>query len=402
METIPKRYIFRNEHFGGSLLDRMRLTHRFLTHDETPVILKDIEDSGEAVDIWKADLSDAPKGMIYSPVRIYFELTRKCNLRCKDCFNQSGEPLSDELTTEEIVKTLEGLRKDQIMDVRFSGGELTTRADWKEVLAAARNLGFVTSVNTNGVYQNPQTAIDLVELDLDQITISVDGGRAFHNRIRGKGTFKKTLDSLKTMYEHGANLRVNVVLNRESAKDMPEILEAVTPYIDEINFFYMRVVGRAEQNLLDLVMTMEELHQFNLDIEPYKALYPEVNILHGAQVMQNNSISDNKYAKYGLRIGGPDGFTRFNILPDGGVWPGGYTPHIAPRFLLGNVRDYDYRVIDIWRESPVLEAFRALSFKVQDKCKACDEKNVKCPGASVEMELYRENNLEDMNPYCIH
>jgi len=37
-----------------------------------------------------------------APARVYFELTRRCNLVCRSCFNNSQHPLANELSTQEI------------------------------------------------------------------------------------------------------------------------------------------------------------------------------------------------------------------------------------------------------------------------------------------------------------
>src|SRR3990167_10298097 len=40
---------------------------------------------------------------VIAPKRIYFEITRHCNLACRSCFNNSHHALPNELTFEEII-----------------------------------------------------------------------------------------------------------------------------------------------------------------------------------------------------------------------------------------------------------------------------------------------------------
>ena len=42
------------------------------------------------------------------------------------------------MNTEEMMQCLEGLRKDNIFDLRFTGGELTVRTGWFDVLKVQR------------------------------------------------------------------------------------------------------------------------------------------------------------------------------------------------------------------------------------------------------------------------
>lgn len=395
-----KRYLLRNENFGFTLYDKSRLKHRFLKKDDAENALRTLGIDQENREYWVVDLSKSPNEIIYSPIRVYFEITSKCNLRCKTCFNSSGKEKPEEMTTKEIVKTLDGLKNNNVFDVRFCGGEPTTRSDWYQIFEHAKKLGFAVSVNTNGVYDNPETIEKLASLNLEQITISIDGGQIFHDYIRGKGNYEKSVNTLNELHKRKANLRINTVLTKGSTKDLDEIIGLAATTVSEINFFYMRLTGRAT-GLLEEVVSPEELDEFEARIRPLKAGHPYINILHGSRVMLMNSI-DKKNSELGLKIGGPDGFTRLNLLPDGSIWPGGYTPHLRPDFYLGNIKKQGYDLMDIWRNSPVLNEFREISLSLQKKCNECPEKNVMCPGGSMEMEFYREKNQEKKNPYCLH
>ena len=50
--------------------------------------------------------------------------------------------------------------------------------------------------------------------------------------------------------------------------------------------------------------------------------------------------------------------------------------------------------------SEKLNKFREKSMRVQNNCAKCPELGVRCPGAGLEMEFYREKSLSKKNPYC--
>lgn len=393
------RYVLRDEYFGGTLYDRELLKHRFVGHDE---INKGITINNKEIhnyEKWSADTSELKNGLIYSPTRIYFELTRECNLRCDHCFNSSGEPLPNEMTTDEMILTMEGLRKNNIFDLRFTGGELTVRPDWFILLNEAKKMGFTVSVNTNGVYKDlNDTVSKLASLDLNQITVSLDGDKEHHENIRGKNTFDKTLKTLKVLKQLGATLRTNTVINTLSVDDAEKIISIVSPYVSEVAFFHMRMTGRA-QNILDKSTSFDELYEFNLQMENIRKKYPDINMFFGELAMLVNSTINNKFD---LKFGGPDGFTRFNILADGSIWAGGYVPYIDPSLNLGNIKDNNYDILDIWRNSPILNKYRDWSGTLIDRCLECPEFSKKCPGVNVEMEMIRKNFPDIGNPYCIY
>ena len=135
-----KRFVLREEIFGFTLFDRVKMRHKFIPSIE-PKNMFFQNQYVENYELWSSNLSSIPNDIIYSPIRVYFEFTLACNLRCRTCFNTSGIAKPEELSTKEVKKTLDGLRKDNVLDIRFSGGETTQRKDWYEILKYAKALG---------------------------------------------------------------------------------------------------------------------------------------------------------------------------------------------------------------------------------------------------------------------
>lgn len=394
---MKERFVIRDEPFGGTVFDRKTLEYKFI---EAGDLHREIVINGIKVEHykhWKADLSSAPHDLLYAPIRIYVETTRVCNLRCKHCFNASGAKDPDEMSTDEMFKALEGIREDNVFDVRFSGGEFTMHPDWYQILQRAKELGFGVSMNTNGAYDDPLTIDKLASLDLEQIVVSIDGTKEHHDQIRGRGNFERTLQSLKMLRERGAVLRTNTVFDRRSASDMEEVIQTVGPYVDEMNFFHMRATGRA-QRMAEEALSYQELYEFNQRAAQIVKKYPQINILFGSQVTREHSIRMNKL---GLKVGGPDGFTRFNLLANGSLWAGGYAPYIDRGLQFGNIKEEGYTTLRIWRKSPKVNAFRDFSNQLVMRCLSCPELDLHCSGTNVEMELIKLKSPNIGNPYCI-
>ena len=58
-----------------------------------------------------------------APDVIFFELSRKCNLYCAHCLNNSGEVLPTELPHKRRVALLDDFCKAGVQEIRFTGGE---------------------------------------------------------------------------------------------------------------------------------------------------------------------------------------------------------------------------------------------------------------------------------------
>ncbi len=397
--TEKLRYVLRDEVFGGTLFDRKSFGHKFVAQHE----IKDgIVFNGELVtsyEKWEASLENAPANIPFSPVRVYFELTRKCNLTCQTCFNSSGKEGPNEMDTVDVRKCLDGMRADNIFDIRFTGGEVTARKDWFELFKHAKDIGFAFSINTNGVYEDSKTVDKLVLLDPNQITISIDGNEEHHDKIRGKGNFRRAIQTLQELKKRGVTLRTNTVLTKPSLQDVEEIVNIVGEYVGEMAFFHMRSTGRAKTTLLGEMIDFNELYQFNQHMNLVSKKYPNINFYYGERVVKENSILPGNH---GMMMGRPDGFTRFNLLADGSLWAGGYAPYIDRNLNLGNMRTEGYSLLRVWRESEKLKWFRDFSNELFQRCLGCPEFEKRCPGVNVEMELIQSKFPKIGNPYCIY
>ncbi|EKE13252.1 MAG: radical SAM protein [uncultured bacterium] len=395
-----ERYVLRDESFGGTLYDRKLLKHDFLYKDQIDSTAISINGQEiKSFEHWEAEVENLRTDILYSPIRVYIERTRKCNLRCDTCFNSSGVEPEGELTTDELKKSLDGMRKDNILDLRFSGGEITTKPNWHEEVGYAKELGFAVSVNTNGVFQNPDKTVEqLATLHIDQITISIDGNQEHHDKNRGRGTYEKSLEALKELKRRGASTRTNTVLTTLSINDPESIIQSVAPYVDEMAFFHMRLIGRA-QGIQNRRVDFYNLVEFYNRMEILEKRYPNIRFFYKERAIQNTSIMPNGY---GLRVGSPDGLTRLNLNNGGSLWAGGYTAYIDPDFRLGNIKDENYSLRQIWNNSPILESYRDFGQKLVERCLSCVELDTRCPGVNVEMELIRKKFPLIGNPNCIY
>lgn len=394
-----ERFVLRDEVFGGTIFDRKLLNHTFVNQHQ---IQNGVELGGSKIsshEHWEADTNGIRTDIPYAPTRIYFEATTGCNLRCAHCFNSSGPKGPNEMDTSEAIECLEGLRNDHVFDIRFSGGEITTRENWDIEVQHAMDIGLAVSINSNGVYKNPSIIDKLAQIQPDQVTISIDGNREHHNKNRGKGTYDKSLETMRALKAKDVVLRTNTVLTQLSIGDAEDVIQNVGGLVDEMAFFHMRMTGRAK-NIKDRMVRFEELSDFSQKMQILQDKYPQIRIFFGERAIQENCVMPNVF---GLKIGSPDGTTRMNLLANGSVWAGGYTAYIDKDLEVGNLRNEEnHSILQLWRNSPVLEQYRNFGEQYMKRCFNCPEFKQRCPGVNVEMELIRLNNPEIGNPNCIY
>ncbi len=142
------------------------------------------------------------------PYMLNFAMTYECNSRCKTCNIWQIHRKKEELTLEEIKTFAE--KNNYFRWVRLTGGEPWLREDIVEIARAfkenSKNLYMLTmAVNSlvnkekviNGVKQ-------ILELDIPQvsITVSLDGYKELHDRIRGiSGNYNRAIENFKALTE---------------------------------------------------------------------------------------------------------------------------------------------------------------------------------------------------------
>jgi len=117
--------------------------------------------------------------------------TLRCNLRCQHCYSTSGPERTGALEIGALLHFLTGARHEGFNAVGLSGGEPLMYRPLPHLLEAARGLGFVTTVTTNGIPLT-QRWIGRLAPHVSLIAISLDGAPESHDRMRGQpGAFQK-------------------------------------------------------------------------------------------------------------------------------------------------------------------------------------------------------------------
>lgn len=397
---MHKKYVLREEPFGYTFFDKKELKHKFLLPTEVKSWYKNNNILEKDVEFLKARNSSFRNDIIYSPIRVYFEITLACNLKCRYCYNSSGIPRKEELSKREIFKVLDDFKKQNVLDIRFTGGEPTCRKDWFDIMSYAKKLGFAVSCNTNAAYVDEDINKKFAKLDIEQVTVSLDGDKKNHERNRGKNTFDRTILNLKKMHDLGVNLRINTLINKYSINDIEFVLNIASKYVQEINFFTIVFLGRGFHSENEDGVTIEENLKISEKIELLKQKYKNLKILHFAEVSRTTSVDVESQSKFLLKVGPPSGFTTFNVISNGDYACGGYSPYISDKFLLGNVKKWG--IFETWQRNKKLEKIRDDSERLVLFCNKCKKfQNKECQGSKYETELIRLLNPGVKNPNCI-
>jgi radical SAM protein with 4Fe4S-binding SPASM domain len=180
--------------------------------------------------------SPAPELASPGPHKLIFQwhITERCNLRCTHCYQESYG--GDELNFEqwlEVVAQLEALLDDWAATsltpprahINVTGGEPFVHRDFVrllEVFASKRErLSF--AILCNGSFINAAMARKLAELAPGFVQVSIEGLRATHDRIRGKGSFDRTVAAIRHLTRAKVPVLISFTAHRGNFREFPEV-----------------------------------------------------------------------------------------------------------------------------------------------------------------------------------
>lgn len=290
------------------------------------------------------------------PLNVSLELTLRCNIRCKHCYNFDRDtPLvpTDELTRAEILTLLEDLHRLGCLFVYLTGGEVFTHPLLFDVMDHARTLGMAVQLLTNGTMLTPAIVERLATYpNLLGTSISVYGGTAEgHDGItQVPGSFQRTWDGARRLREAGIPARIKFVIMK--------------PVVGEVE----RMIARAESEgfsyLVDLTITgRHDGTSGSLDMrvspEEVERLYR--GPLRGLVAKAGGAVTEENF---------PCNCARANLAITS---TGDVQPCISVPWTAGNIREAS--IEKIWRESPVFRKIRGYSMSDYPHCAPCPLKS---------------------------
>ena len=147
-------------------------------------------------------------------------ITNRCDNHCKFCSFDSGIPMENELTREEIFGIIRQAEALGVEDIHITGGEPTTRQDLFEILQYAKEYfsGQVRMISNS----NNLTADFLKRLKengVENLMLSLDGDATTHDFLRGrKGSYANVIAAAQNAIREEMNVRFSLVANKMNLK----------------------------------------------------------------------------------------------------------------------------------------------------------------------------------------
>ena len=246
---------------------------------------------------------------------IYLYITERCQLRCGHCYMGDRLERGLVLPFEKAKNILSYCRRLGGEYITFLGGEPTLHPDLPRMVDYAREIGYTqVMINSNGLLE--RTIDKIAPEKLHYISFSLDGAtEATHDRIRGKGTYVKTVACIRRTVEAGYAVRLLCTISQINVHEAKAVLDLADDIgVKMVNFHVFSEEGRGIANAEDWSLSADEWINFYEYLETIKSEY-RTSIWYPPTYARRDKLQ--RYVQEGYK--GCVGCTldRLSIFPDG-------------------------------------------------------------------------------------
>jgi heme d1 biosynthesis radical SAM protein NirJ len=324
-----------------------------------------------------------PKRNPPGPVVIW-NLIRRCNLTCKHCYSISADTdFPGELSTEEVYRVMDDLKRFHVPVLILSGGEPLMRRDIFDVSSRAKEMGFYVGLSTNGTLIDESSIGRIAEVGYDYVGISIDGIKPTHDRFRRReGAYDASMNAIRLCRDRGIKVGMRFTMTQDNARELPELLDLMEQEcVDKFYLSHLNYAGRGNINRkVDVILkttrwAMDLLFDRCWDYTQrgrHKEFVTGNNDADGVYLLfwvRRNfpQLEDHLRAKLAQWGGNSSGVNIANIDNLGNVHPDTFWWH----YSLGNVNDRPFS--QIWQDvsDPLMAGLKASPRALKGRCGAC-------------------------------
>jgi MoaA/NifB/PqqE/SkfB family radical SAM enzyme len=318
---------------------------------------------------------------------IYLYITERCQLRCGHCYMGDRLERGLNLPFEKAAKIMSYCRRLGGEYLTFLGGEPTLHRDLPRMVDLAIELGYVqVMINSNGLLE--RTIERIAPKKLHYISFSLDGATPeTHDRVRGDGTFVKTVNCIRKTVAAGYSVRLLCTISQINLHEAEMVLDFADEVgVNMVNFHVFSEEGRGIANSASWSLSPQEWIDFYEHLETIKLHY-RTSIWYPPTYATRNKLQ--RYVSEGYK--GCVGCTldRLSIFPDGRC------------YVCSVMFDQPYHFATMTDEGLVLNRERNEFEMFSQAMRNVDEPWLSgCPAEEVLIENGRRNKPGDLISVC--
>jgi cyclic pyranopterin phosphate synthase len=184
-----------------------------------------------------------------------------CNNNCRFCV-QADNKCKGNRSFEEIKRDLEDC-KSRCGGVVLTGGEVTIRKDFFDIVEYAKSLGYETiQIQTNGrMFASLDFCKKAIKTGAAEFSPALHGCCAEqHDALtRSPGSFSQTVKGIKNLKSLGQRILTNTVVVKQNYRNLPDIAKLLVNLdVDQFQFAFVHPMGNALKNFDETVPRISE------------------------------------------------------------------------------------------------------------------------------------------------
>jgi MoaA/NifB/PqqE/SkfB family radical SAM enzyme len=188
----------------------------------------------------------------HSPLILFYEITRACNLRCRHCRAVAQPHRNPRELAPEMSKALvvDARRVPKPPLIVLTGGDPIKRPDVFDLIRFAVSQGIRTALTPAATRLiTPEVVENLQQSGLHRLAISLDAADAHtHDQFRGvPGSFRRTVEIMRWARECGLPFQINTTITAANAHQIEAIHQLLADCHPVLwSVFFLVPTGRAE------------------------------------------------------------------------------------------------------------------------------------------------------------
>lgn len=298
-----------------------------------------------------------------APLKVYLDITDKCNLKCKFCFHEKKGV--NAYSREQLYRIIDMIVDAEILELSLIGGEPLLCEYFDDLVIYAKSKGLRIGLVTNGTNINRKNISLIKEKIGSSISVSLHAPNdEVHDLITGGfQTYTKIISSLRLLNENEIIPEISFTPCRDNVDLLFDTIDSLLSKGLKISDLLVnRLIpgGNAYFCWNNIGLTYEDQVKLFRQMELLNDKYPDLQIGTGDALPL--CMFEKKYWKYILRC---DYAITLGWINDKGLF-GKCMCRGASKLM----SIWDEKLQTIWKSSPAFTRYRDLS-ELPIKCRQC-------------------------------
>ena len=317
---------------------------------------------------------------------LQWHILHRCNLRCTHCYQEEH---STDCTFEQLKALFEqykafcaehGFRGH----INITGGEPLLSENLFPLMSLLEDNNTTFGLLTNGTLIDAETAERLAGFKgLSFVQVSIDGTKATHDSVRGKGSFDKALAGLRLLKKENIQTMAAFTCHKRNYRELSDVIKIVRKnHIDRFWADRLIPIGGSKEDILDNEQFRETLRILTRE-HSRKSIFSntDVHLNRSLQFLEGGSCYYHCAA----------GTTLLTLLADGTLLPCRRLP-----IPIGNCLEVD--MLTLYKNSELIKQLQ--KEEIPDECAPCPKAHLCRGGAKcLTYAVTGSLNAKDINCY---